>query len=366
MRSKTPDHPSSASIFLICFASGVLFIILQVSLIIFYIDPFQFFRVASGTPYFSQSMQRNQHAGIIRNYPFDSIIIGNSAGAMFEPSMFDAYSPKIEVQNLIFNGGTVNENVILLKSVLQYKELKVVFWNVNGQQFEGYRWPTFPNCMYQQAWKYFPYCYLLNVDVLREAVALKSIYLKPFSEGAWVKHIDRFQQYVPMPLDRAELSCQLQTKLARGRTNNILSFDDDSALDQRSVRDFESLIASVVRDNPKVKFVFYFPPLYVPFFWQSVGKTEMQFRLYIKRRLLQFANVELYEFQAMTDVTHDVTKYRDSAHYYREVAQEMANDFASGRYRVTESRLRSGWDALVGELEVGHAIAQSEFKDLCH
>src|SRR3954467_8036308 len=68
------------------------------------VDPFQYFRV-SNPPRFSNLMQRSQHPGIIRNYPFNSIVVGNS----FVANLQNEFGTGIAVQNLSFWGSTLRE-----------------------------------------------------------------------------------------------------------------------------------------------------------------------------------------------------------------------------------------------------------------
>ena len=82
------------------------------------VDPFQYFRKAA-PPRFSVTMLRHQMPGVIRNYPFDSIVVGNSVGSNLRPLMFSAYEPQITVQNLILFGATLKEATEVVKLALK-------------------------------------------------------------------------------------------------------------------------------------------------------------------------------------------------------------------------------------------------------
>src|SRR6185295_16857492 len=84
--------------------------LLVVGSINYFVDPFQYFRV-SNPPRFSNLMQRSQHPGIIRNYTFNSIIVGNSFVANLQNKLFDReeFGGVAPVQNLSFWGSTLRE-----------------------------------------------------------------------------------------------------------------------------------------------------------------------------------------------------------------------------------------------------------------
>src|SRR6266481_1909387 len=81
--------------------------IVVVASINYLVDPLQYFRV-SNPPRFSNLLQRSQHPGIIRNYAFNSIVVGNSFVANLQNELFDRkeFRRGIAVQNLSFWGST--------------------------------------------------------------------------------------------------------------------------------------------------------------------------------------------------------------------------------------------------------------------
>jgi hypothetical protein len=141
-----------------------------VALTNFVVDPFQFFRPTDRAQ-FSTLMMRHQLPGVVRNYPFDAVVAGNSLSANLRPEWFVDYRPKVRPQNLALYGATLNEAAEAVRLALRLKPIKVVFWQIGYQPYaRDYRTPDFPGCMYSSIFENFPFCYLLSIDVFREAL----------------------------------------------------------------------------------------------------------------------------------------------------------------------------------------------------
>ena len=82
---------------LLVFAAFAFLPLMIVGSINYAVDPFQYFRISK--PRFSNLMQRHQAPGIVRNYPFDSLVVGSSHIANIRNWMFDreeiAVKPKL-------------------------------------------------------------------------------------------------------------------------------------------------------------------------------------------------------------------------------------------------------------------------------
>src|SRR5207247_583265 len=108
--------------FLAIWAAFASLPIALVAFVNYAVDPFQFFRVSS-PPRFSNLMQRYQHPGVIRNYPFGSILVGNSLVGNLRTGMFDRreFGLRPAVQNLTFWGSTLREAAYVVDLSLRTK-----------------------------------------------------------------------------------------------------------------------------------------------------------------------------------------------------------------------------------------------------
>src|SRR4051812_4287564 len=145
-----------------------------VAAINYLIDPFQYFRV-SNPPRFSNLMQRIQAPGIIRNYDFDTLVVGNSVVANLQGWMFDRKESAVKpsVMNVSLWGSTIREDTYVVRLALNTKPVKALYWSIGRQGvLEDFRYPNFPKCMYGGGYAFVPpFCYLLNTGILWESYA---------------------------------------------------------------------------------------------------------------------------------------------------------------------------------------------------
>jgi hypothetical protein len=117
-----------------CLAIWLVFALLPIALVAsvnFAVDPFQFFRISS-PPRFSNLMQRYQQPGVIRNYPFRSLVVGNSLVGNLRGEMFDEAGLEHGVQNLSFWGSTLREAAYVVDLAVRTRPIETVYWADNG------------------------------------------------------------------------------------------------------------------------------------------------------------------------------------------------------------------------------------------
>jgi hypothetical protein len=302
------------------------------------VDPFQFFR-KSDHPQFAILMQRHQMPGVIRHYPFDAAVIGNSTAANFRPAMFAKSAPPLQVQNLALLGSTLNEAVFVADLALRTKSLKRLYWGIGYTAVDGYKFPNFPHCMYSRFFEYLPYCYLWNIDVLRETAA-KIIDAPDLSRAGWRDNLIGWQSYGDLPMDLHDHACFLQNFI-RDRIDPLTQIAINR-LEQSPVTaeglQFKSLLVPLIEAHPEVQFVFFVPPVFITEFWrQTLGGNLVSYPFMIQE-LLRQPNVKVFDFQQVSTVTHDPSLYRDLIHAQGDVAARMAEWMVDGkdRYRVID------------------------------
>jgi hypothetical protein len=331
------------------------------------VDPFQFFR-KSAHPQFAILMMRHQMPAIIRNYPFDAAVIGNSLAANLRPAMFAKYDPPLQMQNLSMLAATLNEAAIIADLALRARPLKRLYWGIGYQAVDGYKFPDFPQCMYSRIFEHLPYCYFWNIDVLRETAA-KLIGYPSLSRAGWLDHLDGWQSYGDLPMDLHEHVCTMQGLIG--------SRDRIEAMTQFAVRRLDaspatlegvlatSLVVPLVESHPDVRFVFFIPPIFITEFWRQTYGGNLVSYPYITQELLKHSNVELFDFQPASAVTHDPALFRDLIHAQGGTAGKMADWMLDGkdRYRVIDAA--ADRQALQDELRSGAKLLSAYFDERC-
>jgi hypothetical protein len=332
----------------------------------YFVDPFQYFRIST-PPRFSDSMQRLQHPGIVRNYPFDSVVVGNSMVADIRNDMFVDKNFGRQLLNLSFWGSTVREAAYVLDLALRTRPVKTVFWSTARESIlNDFRFGEFPTCMYSRMWSHLPYCYLLNADVFRESLAIV-LNLKGISKAEWVDSLEKWKALPTGTGDPHKRDCTIQ--------EYVKADDDIDALTQRaeenlgpirspdSVR-FGEIVLPIVRAHPKVRFIFLIPPVHVWTLWLNAVKEE---RLRWERALIEVVmgepNVEIHDLTGVGSVSHNIAYYFDGAHYNLEGTRLVVDALASGSMKITSMAQHE--QMLKEELRAGEILVKRAFEAKC-
>jgi len=352
-----------------CLAIWATFALLPIALVAsvnFAVDPFQFFR-ASNPPRFSNLMQRYQQPGVIRNYPFGSILVGNSLVGNLRTQMFREAGLEPEVQNLSFWGSTLREAAYVVDLSLRTKPIHTVYWAIGRQWIlVDYRYGEFPACMYSRFWSHFPYCYLVNADIFSESLAI-ALDLKRLSKAEWVGSLEDWKAVPFAPRNAQALTCEMQhwskdddvealTRIAREDLNPVESPD---------VARFREIALPIVRANRQVRFKFILSPLHLWQFWFNAAKRggiNLRVELAMIGALIGEPNVEIHDLTGMTSLTHDSNRY-DVMHYDFAGAREVVAALASGSMKITS--LERHKEMLRNEIEAGGEMVRRSFETKC-
>jgi len=131
---------------------------------------------------------------------------------------------------------------------------------------------------------------------------------------------------------------------------------DDTDYDMK-VRVFERDAIGLIGANPDVTFDIYLPP-YSILQWVTLRDTSPEtlqsvyaFSALFCRRLMDFPNVRLFDFRAVSEVTHDLNNYSDVIHHSPAIVLKVLDWLAKGKYRVDRMQPTATLDQL--EAQVG-------------
>jgi hypothetical protein len=346
-----------------CLAIWAAFALLPMALaasVNFAVDPFQFFRV-SNPPRFSNLMQRYQQPGVVRNYPYGSILVGASSVANLRAGLFQEAGLEPDVQNFSFWGSTLREAALVVDLALRTKPVHTVYWSILRQQIlADYRYGDFPACMYSALWSRFPYCYLINGDVFRESVAVK-LGLGRLSRADWVSSLEEWKEVPFIPRDPQVLACEMQrwtkdddvealTRIARERVYPVVGPD---------VARLREIVLPIVRAHRQVRFKFFITPLHLWQFWFDAAKRggfQLETELAAIDALIDEPNVEIHDLAGLTSLTHSASRY-DGMHFDSASAPEVVAALASGSMKITSPERHK--EMLKMEIEAGGEMVQS-------
>lgn len=274
---------------------------------------------------------RLQAAGLINNYDFDSVIIGNS--------MLENTSAKEAGQilggtymNLSISGGDIYERGIILNYLLKKKKIKTVILQVNpsfvrsghgaypveywsvlyddiaSNDIKIYLEERFMKCLL--TFSQSPYCVGKSQDLDRPAAWYDVPEHKARFGGIdqWIAHHNN-EQISGVLNEVLPKNADLAIKLTQD-----YSFTDNS----KNMEFVDEYLISFVRNYPTVRFIFFLPP-YSRLSYAIQARTSglgsyFAWLNYLTKVSEQYSNLEVYGFDDR-DFVDDIATYKDLQHY---------------------------------------------------
>ncbi|SYX86450.1 hypothetical protein [Paenibacillus alvei] len=319
---------------------SMIFITLLVpALMVYIVDPLQFYRASSDQIYYAY--ERYQNPGLAKNYEYDKIIIGTSMTENFIPSHVDKMLSGKSLK-LSMAGSTIKEQSMMTKLALNSRETDTVIWGLDLDALrkdanETQPITTFPKYLFNSE-KFDDLNYLLN---------------KQFIVDSWRKLRNRNgEHYFTADLDTLynwNKSYKFGEEYVREsyRPESIKIERRDPALKQNYEENIEENIIPLIEDNPNVKFVFFYSPYSVVQFrhWYEIDPLiisdikEGKRNIFLK--LSKYKNVQLYDFSANKDITSNLSVYKDTIHYSEEINKLIIESIKKQSYLVTPHNIES-------------------------
>lgn len=299
--------------------------------ITFVVDPFEQYRESAILPLYDQESYNNP--GIAKNYDYNAVILGTSMVEMSNPSVIDATFGVRSVK-LPMRGSHTAQMGWQLDHVFHAKQrrgetLDLAILAVDAYSLMG------PVDDMEEIYDYLwndslldDVNYLLNRDVLLVRIPriLRNIG-KPL-EGK------RDAMYKWVDVVFAARSVYDATPVSPQK-----EMTDPEFRIERSTANIENHIEKYVAAHPQTKFLIYMPPYSVGYWYLMTrgGLSEQQFRsrARVSELLLEYENVEIYDFSSRVEWITDLDEYFDYSHHSSAVSDDIMRAMAAGENRVT-------------------------------
>ncbi len=307
------------------FLSSLILIIAVLAVLagtVFVVDPFFHYRAPNPDLYYRLYDQRSQNDGITKHFYYDSIVTGTSMAENFKTSRFDDAMNTRSVK-VCYSGATykeINDN------------LKVAY--ESGHSVRYVLRPLDYSLLFR------------DKDVLREDMGDYPDYLtdrNPFNDVKYLLNRDVVINYTLPVLGH----------MVKGDAAGYTDFDEYSYTDNDNVygREYvlmgitgfdapqqeevnpramatlqgniEQNVVALARNHPETTFIYFFPP-YSMAYWGSIRSegalaAMLEGKKAAIEQMLECDNIHIYSFSFYTDITGNLDKYRDPAHYCAEV-----------------------------------------------
>ncbi len=339
--------------FLWGFASVTVVLISSVYLFNFTIDPLQFYRVPSiRPPRFYGSYERYVNVALARTQTYDIAIVGSSLAENFLPSHAARYL-NAHPMKLAISGSTPHEQRLIVDQALATGQLRRVLWVLEYGGFVSSPdtvrddQSPFPYYMYRRP-AFLNLEYPLSLDTFRLSLASQF-------GGNGEPDLDKldvwYDQFAFGPsvvLKQWIGSCQSFQQRDRFGGPPLLP-----ALLDNMRRSLDINLTSVVRENPRVTFMFVLPPIstlaYIP---ANSGylNASVTFRRMLVERLGDLPNVRLFDFAEIRSITDDLSNYKDLIHYTLAINDFMLEAIGHDQYRLSRENLEARVAALTTQV----------------
>jgi hypothetical protein len=353
------------------FLCAGLLVVVTAAVLNFVVDPLQVFRPARLFAAMYSQDSRLQDAGLIRSQDFDAVLMGTSLAIHFRQSDIDRIL-RVKSLKLAMIGSSSREQAFVLAAALARRHPKRVIWQVDDWIFhdtpEIDANTHLPADLYRGNAKGVA-SYLVSGAMARESAwimarsipRLEPIIARLTSDAIFKFPVSRVDDINALQGD-GDIGAIYNSKRAmaafRYTTDPVRSkyLRDDTDYDMK-VRVFERDAIGLIAANPDVAFDIYLPP-YSILQWVALRDTSPEtlksvyaFSAYFCRRLMDFPNVRLFDFRAVSDVTHDLNNYSDVIHHSPAIDLQVLSWLAEGKYRVERTAPTATLDELKTQVE---------------
>jgi hypothetical protein len=333
------------------FFAIILGVFLLMAFLVYVMDPLQYFRPTTFyQPNYSYA-RRLAIPGIIRNHPFDTLIVGSSMMQNSKPSeveqLFGGQCIKLAVP-----GASGRDLSLFIEESTKHNKVKRVIYGVDFFSFAGeplrFRREQ-PLHLYEGLNLKNAYLYFYDAYIIKK-ILTKTNWATVFDSKEYVFDHDRFSSFA----DRKVASYDNAVK-SFFDGNFRASFITDDFPDQ-SKKSFVYNVSRIARENPETEFHLFLSP-YSILNWigyDESGDLEkiLEFRLFIAEECDRFGNMNLFDFQFNKTITHDLEHYYDISHYDQSINSWIINAIHSDKYRTDLEKCKFANTEIIKQIDI--------------
>jgi len=273
--------------------------------------------------------------GTIRNFDYDSVLIGSSVAENFDSSFLDA-EYGVNTLKIIRASGSVADLNYYLELAHEKQELKQIFWCLDIFALDASTEVTLygedvPRYLHTET-ILDDVTYLYNKEILLEEIPyMLACSMQGLNTGGhaydWSRGKDFSVEGAKRAYNRDAVSPDVAIQQKSGEANKDI------------VAANINMLLNEVESYPNITYRFILPP-YSLLWWDSAYLNgDILQRFYTLEQvipaLLEHENVEIYYFQAEKDIVCNLDNYMDMIHYTPEINQYMLECVVAGEKRLT-------------------------------
>lgn len=292
--------------------------LLSIGILVYSIDPLQQFTV---NKYYVKGKSRQTYPGIVKNFNYDSIVIGTSTSQnILREDIKNILG--LDAINVSLAGSTSYEQRKLMELVLETKKATTIIYGLDLFSYNRKLMETredIPNFIYSKN-MFSKIEYLFSFGTVEEVInSIKS------NKGKdWINTLGYWGNQFSYSKNK---TLTFDPKLQWGAQNlGALKLFKDG-YNFTVMKENYDMFLNIVERYPNIKFKVYFPP-YASLWWYFADKYEntsdiLNFKVYIVQSSQRYRNLELYEFQDKIEIVDNLDNYKDMVHYSPQISKKI-------------------------------------------
>lgn len=310
------------------FFIGISIILVIQCTAMFMVDPYQYFRKATFyKPIYKASAERFINPGIIKNFNYDSAIVGSS---MTENFLSDQFKKALNWNTikLSMQGATSFEISNIYKLLFKEGKVKNIITTLDFFTFDKGN----NECTYEMPLYLYnsnpidDIKYLLRFDLLKKEISDIYTYNYKVKENSYTDINYAYfwgydatyskTQVIKHFLEDMKLSKVEDAKMPANNSFVKEYYDN-------IISNFNEHLYKYILENPEVTFNIVLPPYSIVYMkslqYKGVLDEHNECRKYIYNKLVKMPNVKLWDFQRDEIIIKNLDYYRDMVHYSYEI-----------------------------------------------
>lgn len=305
---------------------SLVFLLFQGSLI-YIIDPYIRYRKPIYNKVVSSSGSPALYSGVLRNYEYDSVVLGTSMAQNFKVIDLNKNIGGNFI-NIAQSGANIAETADLFK-VAKEKKIKYVVMSLDIFSFKKLNRISNTkkySYLFEKPYSLKEYKYLFNID---SWMHIPRIILKdsenPYELGYWANDGYIFSKE------------EVLKEYKKIKNIEIKEFNIEEMK-----KNYREYLEKIVKENPEIQFYFFYPPYSVLTYKNPELDIDgfLEFKLFLSEELLKYNNIILSDYQSEEKIIFDLDLYKDLTHYSPEINKYILENLKNEKYRLNNTNYK--------------------------
>ena len=294
---------------------------------VFFVDPFFHYRAPNKALFYRLYDQRSQNDGITKHFDYDAIITGTSMAENFKASQFEELFG-VKTIKVVYSGATykeTNDNLKVSyesghdpKYVVKPLDYSLLVRDKDELRLDMGEYPDYLT----NSNPFDDVKYLFNKDVFLRYTLRSLLWYFQGKDGGYTS-FDEYSNTSDEHVYGKDYVLAGRKKFKNPK--QVLDVTDEEY--EMVLGNVRQNVVEIAKEHPETTFIYFFPPYSMAYFGELRENGELSKMIRYKQaaieEMLECENIHIYSFSLHTDITADLDRYRDVAHYDSMVNEDI-------------------------------------------